>query len=305
MNSNNRLFSANRWKIAYRINKSNFKYVSFPRGFWGADPFLLKRDGKIYVYCEYTNERKSKSFISFKELFPNEEKKWHTAFEFEGHTSYPCVFEHNGELFMIPETTFDKSVKVLKLINNEWEEYSCLLSDINAPDTTFFKIDSKPYIFVYQIFSRDNRLLHICELNNELTQIVKDIAVKKYTAPDGRPGGNCFSKDGKLYRVIQPGITRYGEKICIANFGFDGKSYNEKIVCEILPSDICVKERKHILGVHTFNKLDDIEIIDLLVKGKFDIFRPFKLLFKRLHIFGFGQYEKDRIFIDKKFDKNN
>lgn len=311
---NNRLFFANRWRIAYRVDKTDeifdsfsktpFMYVSFPKGFWGADPFLLKRNGKIFVYCEYTNEKKSKSFISYKELYPIEEKEWHVAYEFEGHTSYPCIFEYNDELFMIPETTFDNTIKVLKYENNKWKKYSCIKKEINAPDTTFLTIGAKPFVFVYEVFSRNKRTLHLCELDDKLTSIIDDVAVKFYSVPDGRPGGNCFSKDNKLYRVTQPGIRNYGEKISIFEFTFDGKMYDEIKVAEILPRDLLFEQKEKILGVHTFNKLENIEVIDVLIKGKFDILRPFRLLFKKLRIFGFGQYEKDRLFVNKEFEKN-
>lgn len=309
-----KLFFANRWKIAYRAIKTDrifdfestipFKYVTFPKGFWGADPFLFKRNGKIYLFCEYTNEKKSKSFISFKELFPNEEKEWHVAYEFAGHTSYPCIFEQNSQLFMIPETTYDETIRVLKYINGEWKMHSCLLRDINAPDTTFLEINQKPYIFVYEIFSRNKRSLRLCQLNEDLTGILDDIVVKTYSEPDGRPGGNCFSKNGKLCRVTQPGVTRYGEKINVFEFDFDGKRYSEKKLFEIKPNDISIKNKQKILGIHTFNKVDNIEVIDMLVKGRFDLFRPIKILFKRMRFFGFGQYEKDRKFVNKEFDKN-
>ena len=237
-----KIFFADRWKIAYRVNETgdtfnfspenSFKYVSFPKGFWGADPFLIRNNNKIYIYCEYTNEKKSKSFISYKELWPCEENEWHLAYEFEGHTSYPCIFRYNDELFMIPETTFDGTVRVLKYVNDDWKEYSCLKENINAPDTTFLVIDSKPYIFLYEIISRENRILHLCELDNNLLSITNDYIVKKYSSPDGRPGGNCFIKEGELYRVTQPGIKRYGEKVLkdIAKLNF---SNTDRILKEV------------------------------------------------------------------------
>lgn len=309
-----KLFFADRWKIAYRLINSDevfdfksnvpFEYVSFPKGYWGADPFLFEYNNKIYLFCEYTNEKKSKSYISFKELYPNEEKDWRVAYEFSGHTSYPCIFKYNDELFMTPETTYDGTIKVLKFDNNEWKEHSCLLENINAPDTTFFEIKNKPYIFVYEIFSREKRSLHLCELNKDLSEIIKDHVVKEYSSPDGRPGGNCFEKNRKLYRVTQPGIIRYGEKINICEFVFDDKTYAEKTILEITPNDIEIKHKNRILGVHTYNKLENVEVIDMLIKGKFDIFRPFKTLFKRMRIFGFGQYEKDKKFVNDRFNKN-
>lgn len=313
MKKTHKLFFANRWKIAYRINHSDdifdfkstipFKYVSFPKGYWGADPFLYKCGDKILIFCEYTNEKKSKSFISYKELFPSEEKDWHVAYEFEGHTSYPCIFEYDNNLFMIPETTFENSVRVLKYDreHNKWVKYSCLFSDINAPDTTFFVYNSKPYIFLYEIISHTNRNLHLCELDEKLLNVVKDYKIKNYSVPDGRPGGNCIKRKDKIYRVVQPGVSTYGEKINVFEFSFNDGCYSEELVVEIIPNDLNIEEKNRFLGIHTYNKLDDLEVVDILVKGRFDLFRPIKILFKRMRIFGFGQYESDKLFVNKNF----
>ena len=120
-----KLFHSYRWMTAYRFNqqqeinfskcKEPFHVVSTQKHHWCADPFLFEKDNKIYLFCEYTNENKSKSYIAYKELFPVEEKKWSLAYEFSGHTSYPCIFEFKDNLYMIPETVFVSAFSFQKL----------------------------------------------------------------------------------------------------------------------------------------------------------------------------------------------
>ena len=315
MNKLRKLFFADRWTIAYRINKdkhehffidkngSLFTFVRFPKGFWGADPFLWKDGEKIYLFCEYTCEKKSKAFIAYKEIYPVEENKWNVAYEFKGHTSYPCLFEFNGSIFMVPETTFNSDVVLLKFNKNgkKWSYYSTLCSGINAPDTTFLVYNKKPYVFIYEILDLNHRKLHLCELDSNLRTIKKDNYIKEYFLPDGRPGGNCFNLNKKNIRVIQPGINLYGEKLVFSSFDFNNGQYCENAIYEICPSDIRIN-RKTVLGIHTYNKIDNVEVVDLFIKGHFDLFRPLKIMFKRLRIFGYGLYDSDKIFLNKEFD---
>ena len=308
-----KLFHSYRWMTAYRINpqhelnfskcKEPFQIVSTQKHHWCADPFLFEKDNKIYLFCEYTNENKSKSYIAYKELFPVEEKKWSLAYEFSGHTSYPCIFEFKDNLYMIPETVFANEIVVLKFdfSSKKWKQHSTLLTGKNCPDTTFIEIDGLPYIFIYEIKAHNERYLHLSLLDEELRNIKNDIIVEKYNCPDGRPGGNCIKVDNKLIRVVQPGINHYGERLSFRQFSFVDDKYEENELFAIEPSDVVINTKKKAIGLHTYNRVNDIEVIDLLYKSKFEIFKPIKLLFKKLGLFGFGYYDlkEKRIFKDK------
>lgn len=303
-----KLFHSTKWLVAYRINenpelnfplnKDVFKVVDVPKNCWVADPFLHKDGNAVNLYCEFTNEKKSKSYLAYKCLYPIEEKKWHLVYEFDGHTSYPCIFEFNGGLYIIPETVYKREVVVLRKDNNRWVEHSVLLKEINAPDTTFVIHNNKPHIFYYEIIEKNNRRLHFAELNDDLTQIKTDNVIKEYSSPDGRPGGNIIKHGNDMVRVIQPGIKSYGEKLIFAKCSFSNGNYFEEDLFQVTPNDVSIDSKNVKLGIHTYNKNDQIEVIDILTKSKFDLLRPIKLLFKKLGWFGFGYYDlkKKRIY---------
>lgn len=307
-----KLFGSNRWCTAYRItdfsdinfslNKEPFFLVAPPKGCWIADPFLFKTSGKILIFCECTNPKKSKSFIAFKEIYPKEEKQWYLAYEFSGHTSYPCIFNYENGLFMIPETTFDKTVVVLKfnVLTKKWETYSTLAENINAPDTTFFIRNKKPCLFLYEIQNREYRTLHYIELDNELRRIESDSVIKSYDCPDGRPGGNCIFDKNDSYRVVQKGIKLYGEQLDFYRFSFNDNNYVENLEFSVRPNDIRTHVKLKVLGIHTYNRVENVEVIDLFVE-KNDVFRPIKIFFKKLNLFGFGYYDKNQKYIYKKY----
>lgn len=305
-----KLFYSYRWASAYRVNSSKeldfskcktpFTVVSTHKHHWCADPFLIQKDNDVYLFCEYTNEHKSKSYIAYKKLYPNEDKKWSLAYEFDGHTSYPCIFIYKNNLYMIPETVYASKIVVLKyeFDKRKWRHYSTLLEGLNCPDTTFLEYDGLPYIFVYEIKSHNERYLHLSLLDDELTKVKKDVIVERYNCPDGRPGGNCFVFENNNIRVVQPGINRYGEKLSLRKFYFNYGQYHEEELVEIKPSDIIINSKNKILGIHTYNRVGNIEVIDFLYRSKLDIFKPIKLLFKKMGLFGFGYYDlrKQRVF---------
>lgn len=299
-----RMFRSNSWAIAYRINnhpdldfsknKEPFSILSFPKGYWGADPFLLKEDNVINIYCEYMDIKKSKAIIAYKEIYPRIGDEWLPAYEFDGHTSYPCVFNYKGESYMIPETVCDSNIVILKKRINQWHIYSVIKTKINAPDTTFFMYDGRPCIFVYEIIANGIRKLHIIELNSSLNSIINDYVVKTYDSPIGRGGGSIIKKDDNYYRVTQCGVHYYGEKIDIISFSYANNKYVENGFLTISPNNLSINQVVPVIGIHTYNRVDNVEVIDLLMKGSFNFFKPIKYIFKRFGLFGYGLYEAKR-----------
>jgi len=82
-----------------------FKEVLPPRDRMWADPFIIEKDGSFHVYIEemvYANGRGHISVMSM-----DKDGNWTTptpVLEEPYHMSYPFVFEHENEWYMIPET---------------------------------------------------------------------------------------------------------------------------------------------------------------------------------------------------------
>ena len=115
-----------------------------------ADPFLFKRDGKTYLFFEDYRYKESQAIISCAEL------------NFEGsligpvevlrrpyHLSYPFVIEHEGSIYMIPETRQNGTVELYRADNFpvSWSLVSILLKEVGVVDATIHQANGKFWMF--------------------------------------------------------------------------------------------------------------------------------------------------------------
>lgn len=107
-----------RWSVAFTsrpwqdADLGKAKVVTNPRGRFLADPFVVARGGDTVIFVEdfhYDSRRGSISAVRVLsdggyELVPDVVRE-------PFHLSFPYVFEHDGELFMIPESHQAKSIR--------------------------------------------------------------------------------------------------------------------------------------------------------------------------------------------------
>lgn len=307
-----RLFYDYKWEIAYRsINqgedlvetdkKYEYRVLDFPRGFWGADPFLYEKDGETFVFFEYTDIKKYKSVLAVQRISPSIGDLV-VIYEFEVHTSYPCVFEWDSDIYIIPETVDASSIQLLKcsLWPYKWEKVCDLVSDFKCVDTTFFSIGKKPYIQTY-FWDKAGYHVYVAELDFVNKCIKNRRIVKSYSKNLGRSGGHFVFKHGDLIRVVQPRARFYGEQIDFYNVKFDGINYSEEKISEFLPEQIKTDKRLNIVGVHTYNRSENFEVVDLRIEYKFDLFRPMKRIFQIFELFGYGLNDFRHKYINGKY----
>ena len=117
--------------------------------------------------------------------------------------------------------------------------------------------------------------------------------VKQYTSRIGRPAGDIIFSQGHMYRPTQYGVNTYGGKIIFKEFSYNPVSYEykENDISEISPSMLKnISKIPTPLGCHTYNSVGNIEIIDIKYKS-FSLFRPIRILFKKLELGGYRYYE--------------
>lgn len=310
-----KLFYSYTWCCAYRVLKDeeiqssiiprseevrNYTLIKVPPNRWIADPFLLEAEGETYAFFELMHMKKNKAVIGSVAL-PQGENEVRDVFEFDGHTSYPCVFRYNDAIYMIPETQVENSINLMKCVTwpNHWEKVGILCSDIAAADCTPFFMNDKAYIFVYEIGAGNtpHRILHIGEIDFENKRIRNLRKVKTYQAEDGRPGGHVFFENGSLIRVVQPCEKHYGERLDFYRFSYREGKYSEEKCGEFLPSQIRLDQKMKINGVHTINRYGKYEIIDIRGAYKFSLWKPLVKLCQYFGLFGYdwSDRKKERI----------
>lgn len=265
-----KLFIGGRWYICVRNKNTNgnFVFLKAPRFSFCADPIPFSYKGKSYIFCEQFKEITKKGCIGF---FEKEEKAFVNkgiVLERPYHLSYPCVFEHNGLVYMIPETSENKSIElyVSESFPFSWKLLSILLKGKEYVDSTIVRFNNSLHLITYY---NENGVYFVEEylLNIEDTTVTKENAFS-LSLNTGRGAGLFFEKDGVLCRPTQNCVDQYGDGVFINSVSF-APSYSETQLDFISVDCIAKKCKKRISAFHTIGYLGDYEIIDVFVK-RFD-----------------------------------
>lgn len=274
------LFYFEQWILLYQFNQKDswsksffrFKRIVPPKDRFWADPFIYEKNDRYYIFIEELVYKENKGKISVMEIDEkNEYTTPKTIIEKDYHLSYPFLFEDADSLYMIPETSDNKSIELYKCIEfpMKWELVKVLMSDLNAVDNTILKYNNKYWLFCNiteneGASSLDELFLFYSDslmtdqwTSHPCNPIVSDVR-------QSRPAGQIFMDNGKLFRPSQDSAKRYGYGMKINEItDLTETSYKEKTVQSILP-----KWAKDLLGTHTINNKKKLTVIDALIKRR-------------------------------------
>ena len=233
--------------------------------FW-ADPHVIYKDDRYYVFFEELIYKKQKGHIS---VLVIDEKGHYTApfkiLERPYHLSYPFVFCLEGEYYMIPDTEENRTIEIYKCVEfpNQWDHHKTIMRDVRAVDSTVFFHQNKWWLFTnireYDgasswdelfLFYADNPLSDHWN-SHPANPIVSDVR-------KSRPGGRIFELNGQIFRPSQDCSKGYGYGIRLNRItAISETEYREEEVGSILPG-----WERNITGTHTFNHTHRLTIID-------------------------------------------
>lgn len=262
------------WFIAYRRNlgslpssesdMQNFQIVTSAKDRFYADPFCIDREGKSYLFFEDYPFDKGQGLISFVEI-DNSGKcsAPEIALKREYHLSYPHVFEHGGEIYMVPESLECRRVDLYRATDfpRNWILEKTLIDNIEAVDPTILFHNDKVWLFVSGVRSKEciNEELFLFFSDSLLGQwrphpcnpIVSDVR-------KARPAGRICFHDGKIIRPAQDCSQSYGRAITFHQIdALTETTYHETPIATIGPGWHATN-----LGTHTFNQSELIQTVD-------------------------------------------
>ena len=214
--SNEDLFGIENHKVIKEINSSKGFFKRHPIVF-NADPFLFVNGDYLFVFYEEQIDLLGKGLI--KMVKTKDLKNWTKpiiVLEENFHLSYPNVFQDGSNIYMIPETGHDNSIKLYKPNNDftKWTLYKTLLSGHNYVDTSILFKEDKYYLFT-SIFAgnKTNLLLYISDS-------IEGQWEKHPSSPIGdnlssRCGGAIIESNNTFYRPSQIQEKNYGEGLKI------------------------------------------------------------------------------------------
>lgn len=273
-----RQFYFEQWVLLFslrdRFSSSLWRYEKIlpPRDRFWADPHVIQRDGRYYVYIEEYLYATQRGHISLIEM--DEEGNWTqpvAVLERPYHLSYPFVFEYEGELYMIPETASNRTIELYRCVEfpHRWEFQRNLMENVYAVDATLLERDGRWWLFA------NLREIDGASSWDELFVFhAEDFRTAAWTAHPrnpvvsdckrSRPAGAFFEIDGRLYRPSQNCSVRYG-------YGFNFSEVNVLTETEYEESVVTTVEpdwERDLRGTHTFNAAGRLHLSDAYLRRR-------------------------------------
>ena len=230
-----------------------------------ADPFAIERDGQRFVFIEEMI-RGGHGHISVMRVTPDGRCSAPVpVLEKPYHLSYPFLFEHDGELYMVPESGENRTIDAYRCTGFplRWEHAATLMSDVFAVDATLHRHDDRWWMFVTLRESDETDCLdelHIFHADHPLSGDWRAHALNPISTDvrDARPAGAILTLNGERYRPAQNGGVRYGYGIGIHRIEtLTADDYRETLVSSITPD-----WDRSINATHTLNRAGGLTVGD-------------------------------------------
>jgi hypothetical protein len=271
-----KMLCVDQWFLAYRFDDGEpwhgdlrrFTRLMPPKDRFWADPFPIARQGKHFVFFEELVFSRGKAHISVMEVGPNGAySKPVPVLVRDYHLSYPFLLEHEGELYMIPETGANRTVELYRCVSfpDRWELEKVLMHDVRCTDATLHRIGDRWWMFT-------NVNLGGSVGADELNLFYADDLFGKWRAHRGnpvksdvrgaRPAGRLYERAGQLYRPAQIGAPLYGSAVSINKIlALTPDTYSEREVERVAPT-----HPKSVLGIHTLNRAGGLCVMDAFTR---------------------------------------
>lgn len=240
-----------------------------PRNFEWADPFIFSYKKKDYVFFENNDLKLNKGKISFGEINQNKLIKIKDILNLNFHLSYPFIWEYEGNFYLLPETSENKSIHIWKAkkFPNKWVYFKTLLKNEYCCDTTILQDKSKNNwlltnksndhsndpnneLYIYKIIGNFKKLIP-----HKLNPVITDCLTARNAGQ--LIIGNQLLRPSQINDSSGYGIGLNINKITSLSL----TSYKEKIITKIIPKKI-----KNTDGLHHISNSKKNIIFDVRYK---------------------------------------
>jgi len=270
----NALFRHDQWNIGIIYEpihvflkpdaKPKIHYLQHPKkGKFLADPFGILKNKKLIILCEDFDYRSFKGTISSIELIDGTRPSQPVvAIDLPIHTSYPYLFEYQGEFYCIPYTSRAREISLYKAqkFPHRWIRVATLIRNIAGLDTTVFQYEG---LWWLTCADKEQGYFHnlLIWYAPDLLGPWKPHAANpvKTDIRSVRPAGTPFMYNGYLYRPAQDCSRTYGGQIVLNRvIRLTPTEFKEEQAAVIKP----YTNSPFPDGVHTVSAVGDITLID-------------------------------------------
>lgn len=253
------------------LSWKNFKSLIPPIDRFWADPFVWFHENKHYVFVEevlYSTHRGRIVCLTLDDEMNIQSNQ--IVLEKPYHLSYPFLFKHESQLYMLPETAGNNSAELYRCTHfpDQWAFEKTLMNNIHALDATLLEAHGKWWLFAYVPEENGTRweTLRLFYADHPLSgqwtphprnPIVKDVH-------SARPAGRILSDNGMLIRPSQDCSTRYGYAI---NFNRI-ITLTETDYAESREHTFKPPQNTSIYATHTYNDMAGLTVVDAILRRR-------------------------------------
>jgi hypothetical protein len=229
-----------------------------------ADPFPFVHAGQSYVFLEDYDHRSGKAVISvvpFDSRGPAGPAR--PVLEEPWHLSYPFMFATEGHVWMIPESSANRTVELYRAdpFPHRWVHEATLLTGIEASDATLVRHGGSFWMFAATrdgagSWSDTLSIFRASDFRGPWTPHPGNpVLIDQASA---RPAGAIVERQGTLWRPVQDCTHGYGTGIGLAEIVRLDSEHFEQKVHTVLRAPAEWPGRRF----HTLNRAGPIECID-------------------------------------------
>jgi hypothetical protein len=240
-----------------------------PRAEFKADPFGVRRDGRLTILYEHFSYRSNRGIIVAIDPAPPDAPSAAPGIAVEVgpqpavHLSYPYLLEADGRLLCIPESHQALEVGMYEVgrFPDRWAKVTDLLKGPAVVDATVFRHGGRWWLAGSEPTAQGTT----CELNlwyaAELGGPWRAHAGNpvKMDVRSARPGGTPFLHEGALYRPAQDCSSTYGGQVVINRIETLTPTAFHEVPAATVPPD---RAGPYPAGLHTLSQVGGITLID-------------------------------------------
>lgn len=245
--------------------------IDIPEGHFIADPFVITREGRDYCFVEDYDYAAKRGHVSAYELGDDKATALGVVLREPFHLSFPYLFEHEGMLYMIPESASNRDIRLYECVNfpREWKLVRTYMRDVSAVDSMVFRHGEH-----WWLFTNINPIAQ-GEHCSELYAFYSDDPIHGEWMPHAqnplivdplcaRNGGIILEKDA-VYRVAQrQGFDLYGESMTVRKIVMlTPETFEEVEITHIQPEFY-----ENAVGTHHLHSNGSVTVFDFLERVK-------------------------------------
>jgi hypothetical protein len=251
-------------------NPDGYSIIRSPHDRFYADPFIVARNGKNFLFFEDFRYKEGRAVISCSQIdvagnFGDPIEVLRRPY----HLSYPFLFEHEGQVYMIPESKSNRTVELYRAeeFPSQWSFERVLMKDVFAVDATIHVANGRFWMFAGlsngKYSNCDELWLFYAESlfgpwhPHRDNPVISDVR-------RSRPAGALFREGGVLIRPSQDCARDYGYALRFSEIAvLNEREYRERPLAYLGPEWV-----KGNLGTHTYSATNSFEVIDGNFKTK-------------------------------------